>query len=118
MFNVTFGKFFNDNVITHFARMFGIEGILDDDEPLAENGSNLSGGEQKKLLLARELIIKSDLLILDEPTLNLDKTSKMELMEHLKKLSREKIIMLVTHDQDIMKYMDDIVNLGGANVKE
>ncbi len=118
MFNVTFGKFFNDNVITHFARMFGIEGILDDDEPLAENGSNLSGGEQKKLSLARELIIKSDLLILDEPTLNLDKTSKMELMEHLKKLSREKIIMLVTHDQDIMKYMDDIVNLGGANVKE
>ena len=63
---------------------------------------NLSGGQRQKVLLARSLCATNKLLILDEPSNNLDHTSKEELYDIVKKLNKEKniAIIMITHDLD------------------
>lgn len=77
----------------------------------AINQGLISGGEQQKISLIRSLIKKSDILILDEPTANLDFDCKKFLTKYLKEISREKIIIVVTHDDEIIKVSDSILKL-------
>ncbi|MCP4704358.1 MAG: ABC transporter ATP-binding protein [candidate division Zixibacteria bacterium] len=60
--------------------------------------SELSGGQQRRLLIARALASKPKILLLDEPTANLDVTSEKELYELLQKLNEDITIILVSHD--------------------
>ena len=63
---------------------------------------DLSGGQRQKVLLARSLCATSKLLILDEPSNNLDSNSKRELYQLLDKLNKENgiTIIMITHDLD------------------
>ncbi len=58
----------------------------------------LSGGQQRRLLIARALSSKPDLLILDEPTVNLDQQVEQELYRLLKQLNEHLTILMVSHD--------------------
>ncbi len=64
--------------------------------------SELSGGERQKVLLARALMATKKLLILDEPSNNLDKESKQSLYELISKLNLERgiTVIMITHDLD------------------
>lgn len=63
--------------------------------------AELSGGQRQKVLLARSLAATNKLLILDEPSNNLDYKSKIELYDNLKLLNKEGVtILMVTHDLD------------------
>ena len=62
--------------------------------------SKLSGGQRQKVLLARAIVASEELLILDEPSNNLDYHSKQEFYETLKKLNEKLTIIMVTHDLD------------------
>lgn len=77
-------------------KILNIEGLKD------QNFSNLSGGQRQKVLLARSLCASSKLLILDEPSNNLDAKSKKELYQIIEKLNKEKgmTIIMITHDLD------------------
>ena len=73
---------------------------LKDDFP-----KNLSGGELKRVLIARSMINSPELLILDEPTSDLDKNTTVEIMDLLKKInSKGTALIIVTHELDILKY--------------
>jgi zinc transport system ATP-binding protein len=63
-------------------------------KPFAE----LSGGQQRRLLIARALVSQPKILLLDEPTANLDANSEKELFELLKELNENLTIILVSHD--------------------
>ena len=65
----------------------------------------------EKLSLVRILQKKSSLLILDEPTTGLDYVSVNNLKEVLLKEKREKIIIIVTHDERIIKICDKIIDI-------
>lgn len=68
-------------------------------EPLRNRPfSRLSGGQRQRVLLARALVSDPDLLLLDEPTANVDAALETELFEILNELNRHMTIMLVTHD--------------------
>lgn len=71
--------------------------------------SELSGGERQKVLLARALMATREILILDEPSNNLDQKSKRELYETLKKINKEQkiTIVMVTHDLDHKNLIGD-----------
>ena len=67
-----------------------------------KNFCDLSGGQRQKVLLARSLCASSKVLILDEPSNNLDHDSKVELYQILKSLNQNKkmTILMITHDLD------------------
>lgn len=64
--------------------------------------SALSGGEFQRLLLARTLLSDPDLLLLDEPTANVDPLSREQIHFALKKLAPEKTVVMVTHDISVL----------------
>ena len=58
----------------------------------------LSGGQQQRCLIARSLVSKPEILILDEPTASVDSNVELDIYELLKKLNKEMTILLVSHD--------------------
>ena len=82
---------------------------------ITENGGNLSGGQRQRIVLARALYKSFDLLILDEPFSELDKTSEYEILEQLQQfISMGKSILLITHNQDSLQFCNRIINLHEA----
>lgn len=61
------------------------------------------------------LLSPRDLIVLDEPTNDLDNFSKFEFCDALKSLSKKSIVILITHDKDIMKIADYIINMDELN---
>ncbi|MBQ2691640.1 MAG: ATP-binding cassette domain-containing protein, partial [Clostridia bacterium] len=67
----------------------------------------LSGGELRRVSIARALMCSHDLLILDEPTGDLDPETTTEIMELLRKLASEgTAVLMVTHELDTTGYGD------------
>ena len=81
---------------------------------------NLSGGELKRVLIARSMINSPELLILDEPTSDLDKNTTMEIMDLLKKInSKGTALIIVTHELDILKYGNTLCQMeDGSLIKK
>jgi len=75
--------------------------------------SEMSGGEQQRIAIARSLVNNPEILIADEPTGNLDSTTGRTVMEILKKLHEEqkKTIVVVTHDPTIAHYSQNIIHI-------
>ncbi len=69
----------------------------------------LSGGLAQRALLARALLSDPELLLLDEPTANVDPSSTHMIMQRLEKLKREKTILLATHDLQTIAERVDLV---------
>lgn len=84
------------DIVNSNLKLLGIENLKN------KSFNELSGGQRQKVLLARSLCATSKLLILDEPSNNLDKESKDELYKIIKKLNKEKgiTIIMITHDLD------------------
>ena len=73
--------------------------------------SNLSGGQRQIILILRSYLDNKKIFVLDEPTTGLDKNTKKLVLNIIKKISRNKTIIIVTHDNDIKKISDKIYNL-------
>lgn len=67
-----------------------------------ERFSNLSGGQRQRVLLARSLCGDSKLIILDEPTSNIDLPTQKEIYQILKYISKNRAIVMVSHDESIL----------------
>lgn len=78
----------------------------------------LSGGEKRKIAIAGILASNPDIIVLDEPTAGLDPSSKLEIMDLIKKLNvGGKTVILVTHDMDVvMNYAKKVVVLNDAKL--
>lgn len=72
----------------------------------------LSGGEQQRVSIARSLLKKCSIIIADEPTGNLDSENTIEIMNILKKISENTLVLVVTHNKDVASfYADRIIEL-------
>ena len=81
------------------------------DRLVGERGSLISSGERQRLSIARALLRKPQLLVLDEPTNNLDEASESALFEILEKLSKETTLLVVSHDQRLLERSDRLFML-------
>ena len=74
--------------------------------------SQLSGGQMQRVAIARALVNNPDIILADEPTGALDTTTSVQIMEILKKISRKKLIIMVTHNPDLAKeYSSRIISM-------
>ncbi len=78
---------------------------------LNDDGNNLSGGQKKRIALARALVKKADILLLDEITSELDKKTEEQILHTIKNISKQKTVLFVTHNKSIIKYADEVVNV-------
>lgn len=84
---------------------------LPSDRLIGEAGTTLSGGERRRLALARVLADERDLLILDEPTEHLDAETAGALMSDVWRASQGKAVLVITHDQALIDVCDRVVRL-------
>lgn len=76
--------------------------------------AELSGGQLQRVLIARGLAVEPEILLLDEPTANVDARSTSEIYQLLKKLNQKKTIIVVTHDlAAVSSYFDSLACLNG-----
>lgn len=81
---------------------------------LGENGAGLSGGEARRIMLARAVFASPDILIADEPTADLDRETANLIIESLNMLRRSGVTVIVaTHDEVLAGHMDQQIRIGG-----
>ena len=77
----------------------------------------LSGGERQRVGIARAIVKNPSIIIADEPTGNLDSANTLEVMNIIKSISREKLVILVTHEENLAEfYADRIIRLRDGKV--
>jgi len=78
---------------------------------ISEKSTNVSGGEKQKIALARLFLKDPDVMILDEPTSALDERTTMNILEHLNKIKKDKIIIIVSHTPSVIERCDVVIKL-------
>ena len=79
--------------------------------------NKLSGGEKQRVAIARAIINNPDIILCDEPTGALDTSNSIKIMEILKRISRDKLVIVVSHDNVLAnKYADRIINIVDGKV--
>ena len=80
--------------------------------------NQLSGGQQQRVAIARAIINDPEIILADEPTGALDSTTSVQIMEILKEISKNKLIIMVTHNRELaLKYSDRIIEFKDGEVE-
>ena len=81
------------------------------DTLVGELGDTLSGGERQRIGLARAFLHDADLMLLDEPTSNLDSLNEAVILKSLKEERENKTVVLVSHRQSTMRIVDKVYSV-------
>lgn len=81
--------------------------------------NQLSGGQMQRVAIARALVNNPEIILADEPTGALDSKTSVQIMELLKKISKDKLIIMVTHNEELaFKYSNRVIKLLDGNIIE
>lgn len=111
----------SDEHLADTLRRVGLEKLLDDtglNSWLGEGGRQLSGGELRRLAIARALLHDAPLMLLDEPTEGLDATTESQMLELLADVMREKTLLMVTHRLRGLARFDQIIVMDNGQIIE
>ena len=76
------------------------------------------GGQQQKVAIGRTLVSGAEVIFADEPTGNLDYESSIQIMNIFRKIKEEKIILMVTHDLELLKFADKVYHMDDGMIQE
>ena len=127
MFNFKYGNDKSDQEITKILKKYKLDEIFSElsdgyETNVGINGGNLSLGMQKITTIIRGIGKECGIIIFDEPLAGLDKNTRSKVMKMIITECKQKTVIVITHDQEILPYMDRVVNLnelqGKSNEKE
>ncbi len=101
------------DIVYDTLRMLGISHLA------MRNFNELSAGQHQKVMLARGLVQEPKVLLLDEPTSNLDVRHQLDVTKMLKRLSEEKgiLVIMISHDINIAaKFSDEVIMMHGGSI--
>ena len=88
-------------------------------EHLHKKPNQLSGGQMQRVAIARALVTDPKIILADEPTGALDSKTSVQIMELIKEISKEKLVIMVTHNPELArKYSDRIVSVKDGEIIE
>jgi len=99
----------------------GLEKLLEDDGLnawLGEGGRQLSGGELRRLGIARALLHDAPVLLLDEPTEGLDAETERQILTLVKEVAAQKTLLMVTHRLQGLTAFDRIIVMDNGQITE
>lgn len=111
----------SDEALTEVLNRTGLEKLLDDsglNAWLGEGGRQLSGGELRRLAIARALLHDAPLVLLDEPTEGLDAATESQILELLEEVMQEKTVLMVTHRLRGLGRFDQIIVMDNGQIIE
>ncbi len=113
----------SDEEVEQAAKQAGLQPLIDAfpnryDEKIGQAGRAISGGEEQRIALARSLLQKRSIMLLDEPTAHLDIETEHEIKETMLPLLENKLVFFATHRLHWMKEMDMIVVVENGAIVE
>ena len=110
--NVETAMMFSKNRNNHKEKASGLLSLVGLSDKLDAKPSELSGGQQQRVAIARALANDPDILLMDEPTGNLDSESEAEVLGHISELHKKgKTIVIVTHNNEIAKMSERVFKI-------
>lgn len=121
--NITFGQPVSDDVLWAAVRDAEAESFVNSlpkglDTMLGEGGLGLSGGQRQRIAIARAFIKQSPVLVLDEVTAHLDVATEQSLATALERLMANKIVLLIGHRLQTMRWADTLLVLRQGHLVE
>lgn len=110
-----------DDVLSAMLAKVGLHKLLEDEglnSWLGEGGRQLSGGELRRLAIARALLHDAPLMLLDEPTEGLDATTERQILDLLAKEMQDKTLLMVTHRLRGLADFDQIIVMDNGKIIE
>lgn len=124
--NIMFGsenyeiKNFNLDKIKNFSKLLFF--ALDSnnnliDYNIGEDGSTLSGGQKQRIAIARALYNETEILIMDEPSNNLDAETENKIIEDLVSSPIKRTIIIISHNRNSLKFCNNIIEIKDRKLK-
>ncbi|MEB6195409.1 ABC transporter ATP-binding protein [Mammaliicoccus sciuri] len=104
----------NEDEHTRLLKQLGLDKIL------TQLPSEISGGQKQRVAIAKALYTNPSIILADEPTASLDTENAIEVMEILRRETKElnKLCIIVTHDQRLTSYCDKVFKMVDGELKE
>lgn len=114
--NLTFGRRVDARELDAAVRVAELDAVITAlptgyETLVSYQGANFSGGQRQRLNIARALVGLADVLVLDESTAGLDAETRDRVVANLKELFRDKILIFLTHDRDLISEVDEVIAL-------
>ncbi|MDN3921779.1 type I secretion system permease/ATPase [Roseateles violae] len=112
--NVLMGRHFDAQRLVEVARLTGLDRVVAQhpmgwDLPVGEMGSLLSGGQRQLVALARSLVSKPQILLMDEPTSSMDAQSEMAFLRQLRDAAGNCTLIVVTHRPAVLELVSRVI---------
>ena len=78
---------------------------------IGSNAVNLSGGQKQLINICKTLYQNKQIIIMDEPTSYLSEKLSVKLIENLQKIKKNKIILVCSHNRNLFKYFDKVIDI-------
>ncbi len=122
-FNVSLGRKADDREVWQALKGAGLARFVENlpeglDTRIGESGHRISMGERRRLALARCLLLNPPVLLLDEPTSSLDRTTASKVMEYIEKSASDgKVVLMATHQSDMAARARKTLCLGNISAQ-
>ena len=119
LYNMKYGNNITDDEILEKLKKYKLDEVFSDlpggvTANAGLNGGNLSGGMQKLAILMRGILKGGNIIILDEPLAGLDKKTISRTIDMIIEETQGKTLLVITHDNSILPYMDRVVDINNA----